>query len=36
MQRVAVRTDNKPVAEEEVKRQPMMDLRALLRSRFGG
>ena len=36
MQRVAVRSDNKPVAEEEVKRQPMIDLRALLRSRFGG
>src|SRR5689334_10903554 len=36
MQRVAVRSDNKPVAEEEVRKQPMIDLRALLRSRFGG
>jgi len=37
MQRVAVRGgDNKPVAEEEQRRQPIMDLRALLRSRFGG
>ena len=36
MQRVAVRADDKPVAEEDIKKQPMIDLRALLRSRFGG
>ncbi|HJP59220.1 MAG TPA: 3'-5' exonuclease, partial [Gemmatimonadaceae bacterium] len=36
MQRIAVRSDNKPAAEEEVRKQPMIDLRALLRSRFGG
>jgi DNA helicase-2/ATP-dependent DNA helicase PcrA len=34
MQRIAVRGDNRPVPEEEVKKQPMIDLRALLRSRF--
>jgi hypothetical protein len=33
MQRVALGTDNAPAAEEAVK-QPLLDLRALLRSRF--
>ncbi|HEX6628330.1 MAG TPA: ATP-dependent helicase [Gemmatimonadaceae bacterium] len=36
MQRVAIAGDNRPVAEEEVRKQPLIDLRALLRSRFGG
>ena len=35
MQRVALSSDNKPAVEEEV-RKPVVDLRALLRSRFGG
>jgi DNA helicase-2/ATP-dependent DNA helicase PcrA len=36
MQRVAIAGDNRPVPEEEVRKQPLIDLRALLRSRFGG
>ena len=36
MQRVSVSTDNTPVPHEEVRKQPVLDLRALLRSRFGG
>jgi len=36
MQRVSVSTDNVAVPQEDVKKQPLLDLRALLRSRFGG
>ena len=36
MQRVSVSTDNNPVVQEEARKQPMLDLRALLRSRFSG
>ena len=37
MQRVSVSTDNiVAAAQEDVKKQPLLDLRALLRSRFGG
>jgi DNA helicase II / ATP-dependent DNA helicase PcrA len=36
MQRVSVSTENTPVPQEDVRKQPMLDLRALLRSRFGG
>jgi DNA helicase-2/ATP-dependent DNA helicase PcrA len=34
MQRVALGSDNAPAATEEITRQPLLDLRALLRSRF--
>jgi DNA helicase-2/ATP-dependent DNA helicase PcrA len=34
MQRVALGTDNAPAATEELPKQPLLDLRALLRSRF--
>lgn len=36
MQRVAIGGDNAPVAQDDLRRQPLIDLRALLRSRFGG
>jgi len=37
MQRVSVSTDNiVAAAQEDVNKQPLLDLRALLRSRFGG
>jgi DNA helicase-2/ATP-dependent DNA helicase PcrA len=36
MQRVALGTDNAPAVTEETAKQPLLDLRALLRSRFGG
>ena len=36
MQRVAVGGDKAPVAQDDVRKQPLIDLRALLRSRFGG
>lgn len=36
MQRVAIGGDNAPVAQNDVRKQPVIDLRALLRSRFGG
>jgi nucleotidyltransferase/DNA polymerase involved in DNA repair len=36
MQRVALGTDNAPVAQEQLPKQPLIDLRALLRSRFSG
>ncbi|MDQ6690309.1 MAG: ATP-dependent helicase [Gemmatimonadota bacterium] len=36
MQRVALASDNTPAKEDTVPRQPALDLRALLRSRFGG
>lgn len=35
MQRVALSTERGPVTAEEVKKEPLLDLRALLRSRFG-
>jgi DNA helicase-2/ATP-dependent DNA helicase PcrA len=34
MQRIALATDNGPSREEEMPKQPLLDLRALLRSRF--
>jgi DNA helicase-2/ATP-dependent DNA helicase PcrA len=34
MQRVALGSDNAPVAQEQLPKQPLIDLRALLRSRF--
>jgi hypothetical protein len=36
MQRVALASDNTPAKEDAGLRQPVLDLRALLRSRFGG
>ncbi len=36
MQRVALASDNSPAREEEAPKQPLLDLRALLRSRFSG
>jgi DNA helicase II / ATP-dependent DNA helicase PcrA len=36
MQRIALGSDNAPAAEEELPKQPLLDLRALLRSRFSG
>jgi DNA helicase-2/ATP-dependent DNA helicase PcrA len=36
MQRVALASDNAPAKEDAIPRQPVLDLRALLRSRFGG
>ncbi|MDQ6771275.1 MAG: ATP-dependent helicase [Gemmatimonadota bacterium] len=36
MQRVALASDNTPAKEDALPRQPALDLRALLRSRFGG
>ena len=35
MQRVALSTDKAPAAVEEVRKEPLLDLRALLRGRFG-
>jgi DNA helicase-2/ATP-dependent DNA helicase PcrA len=35
MQRVAISGDSTPAPPDEVKKQPVLDLRALLRSRFG-
>ncbi|MFL5499810.1 MAG: hypothetical protein ACJ79Q_01115, partial [Gemmatimonadaceae bacterium] len=35
MQRVALSSNNAPAQAEEPRRQPLVDLRALLRSRFG-
>lgn len=34
MQRVALGSDNAPAATEELPKQPLLDLRELLRSRF--
>ncbi|HEY0529800.1 MAG TPA: ATP-dependent helicase [Gemmatimonadaceae bacterium] len=34
MQRVALGSDNAPVAQEQLPKQPLIDLRALLRARF--
>jgi ATP-dependent exoDNAse (exonuclease V) beta subunit len=34
MQRVALATDNAPSPTEEMRKAPLLDLRALLRSRF--
>jgi hypothetical protein len=34
MQRVALGTDAAPATVEEVRKEPLLDLRALLRSRF--
>ena len=36
MQRVALGTDDAPAREEALPSQPVLDLRALLRSRFSG
>jgi DNA helicase-2/ATP-dependent DNA helicase PcrA len=36
MQRVALASDNSPAPAEEPRRDPLLDLRALLRSRFSG
>jgi ATP-dependent exoDNAse (exonuclease V) beta subunit len=36
MQRVALRTDDAPAREDEMPKAGSLDLRALLRSRFGG
>ena len=36
MQRVALASDNAPAKEDAIPREPVLDLRALLRSRFGG
>ena len=36
MQRVALASDNAPAKEETIPKQPVLDLRALLRGRFGG
>jgi DNA helicase-2/ATP-dependent DNA helicase PcrA len=36
MQRVALASDNAPAKEDAIPKQPVLDLRALLRSRFGG
>ena len=35
MQRVALSNENVPVPADEVRKEPLLDLRALLRSRFG-
>jgi ATP-dependent exoDNAse (exonuclease V) beta subunit len=35
MQRVALASDNAPAKEDTMPKQPILDLRALLRSRFG-
>ena len=36
MQRVALGSDAAPANAEEVRKEPLLDLRALLRSRFSG
>jgi len=36
MQRVALASDNAPAKEDAIPRQPVLDLRALLRARFSG
>jgi len=36
MQRVALSANNAPASLEEAPKQPLLDLRALLRSRFSG
>jgi DNA helicase-2/ATP-dependent DNA helicase PcrA len=36
MQRVALASDNAPAKEDAIPKQPVLDLRALLRGRFGG
>ena len=36
MQRVALSSDNSPAPAEEQRKEPLLDLRALLRSRFSG
>jgi ATP-dependent exoDNAse (exonuclease V) beta subunit len=36
MQRVALGADHAPRPQEELPKQPLLDLRALLRSRFNG